>query len=70
VGSVIGFVSSLSAGLVFIFIIAEILSVQQEKSGVKMNYLCTINISCATSMLAAPNKAYILVAMTFFSRKN
>jgi len=56
-------------GLEFIDIFDEISSVQQEKSGVQMNQSCTINISCATAMLAVPNicaKACNPVAMTFF----
>jgi len=33
------------SGLEFIDILNDILSVQQEKSGMQMNQLCTINIS-------------------------
>jgi len=41
-----------TAGLEFIYILDKILSVQQEKSGMQMNQSCTININCATAMLA------------------
>jgi len=48
----------IGTGLEFINIFDEILSMQQEKSSVQMNQLCTINTSRATAIacsLAVPN---------------
>jgi len=42
--------SATQSGLEFIDILNEILSMQQEKSGVQMNQSCTKNISRATAI--------------------